>query len=174
ATVSGGIYPTTNTDPEIVVPFPYTTVSNNGTKVTDALGIYDYTGGTASTTLNGKYFRMSDTCGSISLSSSSDGNLAFGTSGGTDCATPGFGGSGNTHASRTGFHHLTRINEKARSILATNSWLQSKVTANMNLNQVCNAYWNGSSLNFFRSSSSCSNTGEIAAVFLHEWGHGLD
>jgi hypothetical protein len=179
ATVSGGIYPTTNTDTEVVVPFPYTTVSNGSAKITDALGIYDYAGGSATVSLNGQYFQIVDTCGSISLANSTDGNLNLGTSTGTDCTTPGFGGAGNTHASRTGFYHLTKINEKARAILTTNTWLKSKVTANMNLNQVCNAYWDGSALNFFKSGTSsggtfCSDTGEIAAVFLHEWGHGLD
>ncbi|HUD42463.1 MAG TPA: proprotein convertase P-domain-containing protein [Dokdonella sp.] len=174
ATVSGGVYATTNTDPELVVPFPFTAVTNNGSKITDTDGVYDYSGGTASSTLNGRYFRMSDSCGSISLSNNSTGNLAFGSGSGTDCATPGTGGAGNTHASRSGFYHLTRINEKARAILPGNSWLQSTVTANMNLNQTCNAYWSGGTLNFFKSGGGCSNTGEIAAVFLHEWGHGLD
>jgi len=176
ATVSGGVYPTTNTDPETVIPYPFVNVTNGSVKVTDTLGIYDYSGGSASTSLNGKYFQMVDTCGSISLSNSTDGNLAFGSGSGTNCTTPtgNTAGAGNTHASRTGFYHLSRINEKARGILPGNSWLQSKVTANMNLNQVCNAYWDGGAVNFFKSGSGCSNTGEIAAVFLHEWGHGLD
>ena len=30
------------------------------------------------------------------------------------------------------------------------------------------------SINFFRSGGGCRNTGEIAGVFDHEWGHGLD
>ena len=164
ATVTGGVYPTTNTDPETIVPFPYTSVSNGGAKITDALGIYDYSGGSATVTLNGQYFQMVDTCGSISLANSTDGNLNLGSSAGTDCTTPGFGGAGNTHASRSGFYHLTRINEKARAILPTNNWLKSKVRANMNLNQVCNAYWDGSSLNFFKSGSGCSNTGWISPL----------
>ena len=29
-------------------------------------------------------------------------------------------------------------------------------------------------INFYRSGGGCRNTGEIAAVFDHEWGHGLD
>ncbi|MGN6521350.1 MAG: proprotein convertase P-domain-containing protein, partial [Dokdonella sp.] len=174
ATVTGGIYPTTNSDAEVVKPMPFVAVTNGGAKVTDALGIYDYSGGTATTALDGKYFRMVDSCGSISLSNSSDGNLALGTSGGTDCTTPGVGGAGNTHASRTGFYHLTNINRKAITFFPSNAWLQSKVTANMNLNQLCNDYWDVSTLNFFRSGGGCSNTGEIAAVFLHEWGHGMD
>jgi hypothetical protein len=174
ATVQGGIYPTTNTDAEVLQPFAFATVSNGGTKQTDAGGVYSYSGGTATATLNGQFFQMSDACGSISLSNSTTGDLNFGTSGGTDCTTPGVGGAGNTHASRTGFYHLTKINRKAIAFLPGNSWLNSKVTANMNINLTCNAFWNGSTLNFYRSGGGCSNTGELAAVFLHEWGHGMD
>ena len=174
ATVTGGIYPTTNTDPETVVAFPFATLTNSTTKITNAAGVYDYSGGTATIALNGQYFRMADACGALSLSNSTDGNLALGTSGGTDCTTPGVGGAGNTHASRSGFYHLTKINRKGATFFPANAWLASKVTANMNINQTCNANWNGSSLNFYRSGGGCSNTGEIAAVFLHEWGHGFD
>ncbi|MBO9663078.1 fibronectin type III domain-containing protein [Dokdonella sp.] len=186
ATVSGGVYPTTNLEAEVVMPFPFATVTvDAATTITDTLGIYDYTGGTASTSLDGKYFKMVDNCGAILLSSSTDGNLAFGTGPGTDCATPdgNTAGPGNTHASRTGFYHLTRINEKARGILPDNTWLQGKVTANMNVDDVCNAGYSplNGTVNFYKSgthpsdpSIHCGNTGEIAAVFLHEWGHGLD
>jgi subtilisin-like proprotein convertase family protein len=174
ATVTAGIYPTTNTDVEVVKPMPFASVTNGAVKVTDVLGIYDYSGGTATVTLNGKFFQMSDNCGAISLANSTDGNLNFGTSGGTDCITPGVGGTGNTHASRSGFYHLTNINRKAITFFPSNSWLQGKVVANMNIDDQCNAGWNGTTLNFFKSGGGCSNTGEIAAVFLHEWGHGMD
>ncbi len=63
--------------------------------------------------------------------------------------------------------------EIARSRLPGNSWLQGRLKSNMNINYSCNAYWNGS-INFYRSSSTCRNTGEIAAIFDHEWGHGKD
>ena len=174
AQVSGGIYPVTNSDPEVVRPLPFTNVTNSTAKVTDAAGGYDYSGGTATATLNGKYIKMVDTCGAISLADSSTGNLAFGSSGGTDCTTPGVGGAGNTHASRTGYYHLTNINRKAAGFLPGNAWLNGTVTANMNVNSTCNAFWDGSTVNFYRSGGGCSNTGEIAAVFLHEWGHGMD
>lgn len=174
ATVKGGVYPDSNADPEITLPMPFAKVTNGSAKTTDIDGHYDYTGGTASTSLDGKYFRMSDNCGAISLSNTTDGNLDLGSSGGTDCTTPGIGGPGNTHASRTGFYHLTLINQTAQTYYPSNTWLQSKVTANMNINDTCNAYWNGFSLNFFKSGGGCSNTGELAGVFLHEWGHGMD
>ncbi|MCP4654589.1 MAG: hypothetical protein GY856_04115, partial [bacterium] len=176
ATVQGDVYPVTNTDPLETVGFPYCSVSNSGTKITDADGNYTYSGGTATVQLNGRYTSISDNCGSISLSDSTDGNIDFGGSTGTDCTTPGYGGSGNTHSARTGFYHLTNINRKAATYLPSNTWLDSTLTANMNINDTCNAYWSGSSgdVNFYRSGGGCSNTGEIAAVFLHEWGHGLD
>ncbi len=174
ATVTANIYPTTNTDPLVAVGLPFTSVTNGTVKVTDAAGNYTYGSGTATATLNGKYFKMADACGAISLSDSATGNLDFGGAGGTNCTTPGFGGAGNTHASRTGFYHLTSINRKAASFLPGNAWLASTVTANMNINNTCNAFWNGSTVNFYRSGGGCSNTGEIAAVFLHEWGHGMD
>jgi hypothetical protein len=172
--VTGGIYPVTNTDPETVVGFPFSNVTNGTTKTTDAAGNYTYGGGAATDTLSGKFIKISDNCGAISLSDSVTGNLAFGTSGGTDCTTPGVGGVGNTHAARSGFYHLTNINRKAATFLPTNTWLAGTLTANMNINATCNAFWNGSTVNFYRSGGGCSNTGEIAAVFLHEWGHGMD
>jgi Zn-dependent metalloprotease len=174
AQVTGGIYPTTNTDAEVVRGLPFANVTNGGAKVADASGNYTYSGGTATSTLNGKYFKMTDNCGAISLSDSSTGNLAFGTSGGTDCTTPGVGGAGNTHATRSGYYHLTNINRKAAGFLPGNAWLNGTVTANMNINNTCNAFWDGTTVNFYRSGGGCSNTGEIAAVFLHEWGHGMD
>jgi len=174
STVNGGIYPETNSDAEVVRGFPFNNVTNGTTKVTDANGVYTYGSGTATSTLNGKYIKISDACGAISLSNSTTGDLAFGTSGGTDCTTPGVGGAGNTHAARSGFYHLTNINRKAAGFLPTNTWLSGLLTANMNINQTCNAFWNGTTVNFYRSGGGCSNTGEIAAVFLHEWGHGMD
>ena len=44
----------------------------------------------------------------------------------------------------------------------------------MNINNTCNAFWNGATVNFYRSGGGCFNTGEIAGVFDHEWGHGMD
>ena len=58
--------------------------------------------------------------------------------------------------------------------LPSNTWLTGQLNVNVNLNQTCNAYWDGTALNFFKSGGGCSNTGEIAGVSLHEFGHGID
>jgi len=177
--VKGGVFPVTNdgVPPDGVEqpmwPMPFDEVTTGGGIVTTDSGGNMPTGvvGNATSMLDGLFIRMNDNCGPISLTTG--GDIDFGTSGGTDCVTPGFGGAGNTHASRSGFYELNRIKELARGQLPANLWLQAELLANMNIPSICNAFWNGT-VNFFRSGGPCSNTGEIAAVFDHEWGHGMD
>ncbi|MEK7326620.1 MAG: hypothetical protein AAB217_15350, partial [Chloroflexota bacterium] len=45
-----------------------------------------------------------------------------------------------------------------------------QVLANANLNSTCNAYYNGSSINMYRSGGGCNNTG-YSTVVAHEEGH---
>ncbi len=177
AEAKGGVLPVTNDGivPDGVEqagwPMPFLNVTTgSGTQTTDTGGNLTAAGSLTSS-LVGPYVRMNDNCGSISLTQND--NLDFGTSSGTDCVTPGFGGSGNTHASRTGFYELNKVIEMGRGQLPSNGWLQNQLTSNMNINSTCNAFWNGT-VNFYRSGGGCFNTGEIAGVFDHEWGHGMD
>ncbi len=154
------------------LPMPFTNLSSGG--FTNSAGVYNFTGGAVTSSFAGQYVRVLDNCGSISLAADGSGNLAFGTSTGTNCTTPGVGGAGNTHAARTQFYHLNRAKEQARGWLPSNTWLNNQLTANVNINLTCNAFWNGSTVNFYRSGGGCGNTGEIEGVSLHEYGHGLD
>lgn len=88
--------------------------------------------------------------------------------------TPGFGGKGNTHASRTGYYHATRFKDIAQSELPNNSWLKERLRSNVNLDNTCNAFWNGSTINFYRAGGGCANLGSISGVIVHEAGHGMD
>jgi hypothetical protein len=161
--------------------FPYCTVSNNGTKNTNFWGNYSYSSSpstTASAALDGQYFNINDTCGSILLSTTlSPGNLNFGESFGTDCDTPGVGGAGNTYPSRSTFWHANLIRRKAYYFLSGIPWLTSNVIINTNRTELtCNAWWDSDTgtLNFVKSDTNCNNSGEIGDVLCHEWGHGLD
>jgi subtilisin-like proprotein convertase family protein len=183
AQAKGGVFPVSDDGlcpdgcEQANYPMPYTNITIGATNQTaSALGLFNCTpaGSTATTTLAGQYVRVVDTCGGILQSVSCDNDLDLSASAGTDCAVPPGSSLGNTHASRTGFYHLNRIAEHARVWLPTRPWLSAQLTDNVNLNQTCNAYWNGSSVNFFKSGGGCRNTGEIAGVFLHEWGHGMD
>ena len=47
-----------------------------------------------------------------------------------------------------------------------------KITSTVNINDSCNAYYDGN-VNFFQKGGGCNNTGRIADVNYHEWGHGV-
>ncbi len=49
---------------------------------------------------------------------------------------------------------------------------QTNFPVNVNISNTCNAYYDGSSINFFRAGGGCSNTA-FANVIHHEYGHHL-
>jgi hypothetical protein len=182
--ITGGVYPLTNTE---ICPTPGTcgtlqtgwpmpfadTALASPNNFTNSAGLFDWTSGTVTTTLTGRYVDIVDTCGAVGNSSTTGDLNLGGTNGQHDCTSAG-GSTGNTSASRTAFYEVNKLAEMARGWLPANTWLQSRLTTNVNINNTCNAFWNGSTVNFYRSGGGCRNTGEIAGVFDHEWGHGLD
>jgi hypothetical protein len=94
--------------------------------------------------------------------------------------TPAGHSPGDTHSSRTGFNELNKLIEMARGWLPENNFVNEPITSRMNIPSACNAFYSGldGTINFYRSgpfgTNICRNTGEIAAVFDHEWGHAMD
>ena len=186
--VTGGAYPVSNDQrpPDGVEqedwPMPFADFTIDGVKrFTDTGGNMGCIPGSISTALNGIYIRMLDGCGAINETGTNGLDLGSGpTPEATDCVVPGGHSAGDTKSSRSGFYELNRIAEQARGHLdagsAGGAWARAQLTANMNIPSACNAFWDGSTVNFFRSAlgAGCRNTGEIAAIFDHEWGHGMD
>ncbi len=181
--VKGGVYPIS---PDQICPdgceqpnyaMPFADVTLGAVPQTaNSLGVFNCSpaGSIAKTTLAGPYVKVIDVCGAISQSLSCAADLNLGTSAGTDCTVPVGASPGNTHAARSSFHHLNRVAEHARTWLPTVPWLTQQLPNNVNINQTCNAVWNGTAVNFYKSGNGCNNTGELVGVALHEWGHGLD
>ncbi len=174
--VDGGVYPITydGIGPEGTMqdnfPMPFADITVGG-PFTDAGG--NFTGaGNATTTLNGQFIRIDDQCPGVFSESSTGDILLGGTHGDVDCDTPTSGD--NTASARSGFYELNRMVEQAQAQLPGNTWLTSQLEANMNINNSCNAFWNGVTINFYREGFPCGNTGQIGSVFDHEWGHGMD
>ncbi|MCK6504870.1 hypothetical protein L6R53_15965 [Myxococcota bacterium] len=59
-----------------------------------------------------------------------------------------------------------------RDVYAPEVSTGGRLTSNVNLNSTCNAYFDGS-VNFYQEGGGCNNTGRIADVNHHEWGHGF-
>ncbi len=50
-------------------------------------------------------------------------------------------------------------------------FLRSAQVVNVNIDDSCNAFADGSTINFFMSSADCGNTGRLPDVIYHEYGH---
>jgi hypothetical protein len=195
--VTGGVRPAQATDAEVVRSFPYVAVDGpNGTQTATGNGNFAYDGGSVSTGLNGTYFDT--TCTDCVKSetdpqtafqpyaTSANGRIELGTGGRDAVSGPGlpttsYGNGTSTPADRTAFFHTNVARNIALKWLDL-PFLHSKVEVKVNINDVCNAFWDGTALNFFKSGElvsgsstyKCKNTGEIRDVMQHEWGHGLD
>jgi hypothetical protein len=192
--VVGGIRPAQATDPEVVRSFPYAEV--NGSDTANANGSFSWNGAKASTGLNGAFFdtncedclksEVDPQSGFQPYAESSNGRIDLGTGGrdvviGPDQPTTSYGNGTSTPADRTAFFH-TNVARMIALKWMNLPFLSTKIPVKVNINDVCNAFWDGSSLNFFKAGEAasgdnpykCRNTGEIRDVMQHEWGHGLD
>ena len=192
--VVGGVRPAQATDAEVVRSFPFAEV--NGDATANSNGSFTWDGNTVSTGLNGAFFDTNcEDClkseddpqsGFQPYAESDNGRINLGTGGhdvvlGPDQPTTSYGNGTSTPADRTAFFHTNVARQIALKWMNL-PFLSSKIPVKVNINDVCNAFWDGSSLNFFKAGEvtsgssvvSCKNTGEIRDVMQHEWGHGLD
>ncbi|MFB3909939.1 MAG: FlgD immunoglobulin-like domain containing protein [Candidatus Eisenbacteria bacterium] len=80
----------------------------------------------------------------------------------------------NSHiAERDAYYHVNVVHDWIKSVYPGLTGMDFVVPANVNINQYCNAFWNGSSVNFYREGGGCNNTGRISEVIYHEYGHGI-
>ena len=182
--VLGGVYPVSNDQrppdgiEQVAWPIPYANVVGTVTSFTTTGGMLQVCEqGPIQTTLQGQYVRVFDLCGPVSESSAAgDIDLGFGPmAAATDCVVPPGHSGGDTKASRSSYYAMNRIREQAIGYLPGNAWLQSaNILSNVNGNGSCGASWGGTGATFFRENTMCRNTGEIAGIVVHEWGHGLD
>lgn len=83
-----------------------------------------------------------------------------------------FGASGEFPTAQVSAFYWTNFaQDLARDILAPADL--PALPTRVNIANSCNAFWNGSSINFFRAGGQCPNTA-YSDVVLHEYGHGVD
>jgi hypothetical protein len=76
---------------------------------------------------------------------------------------------------RNCYYHTNVVHDYMKAIDPDFTDLDFPMTCNVNLNETCNAHYDPSesSINFYMLGGNCSNTGEIADVIYHEYGHGV-
>jgi MYXO-CTERM domain-containing protein len=76
-------------------------------------------------------------------------------------------------AQLSAFIHARIAKDAVRVLNPGLGWLDTQLPVNVNINDACNAFSDGNSINFFIESSQCANTARLADVVYHEFGHSM-
>ncbi|MEZ4441842.1 MAG: MYXO-CTERM sorting domain-containing protein [Polyangiaceae bacterium] len=76
-------------------------------------------------------------------------------------------------AQLSAFIHAKLIKDYVAVIAPEMNWVNNQLEVNVNINDQCNAFYDGTSINFYRESNQCNNTARLADVVYHEFGHGV-
>jgi len=89
-------------------------------------------------------------------------------------ATWDLGTTERSDAQLASYVHANLIKEFARTTLAPSmTWLNTPLSVTVNESGNCNAYSTGDDIHFYVASAECENTGRLADVVYHEFGHSL-
>lgn len=76
-------------------------------------------------------------------------------------------------ARMTTFVHANLVKDRLRIIAPGFDFVDEQLPSNVNLDDICNAFWDGESMNFFVAGQGCENTGRLPDVVYHEFGHAV-
>ncbi len=73
------------------------------------------------------------------------------------------------------YYHVTRIHDFAKAQLPSFTGMDVQLPTNVDLTTgSCNAFYNGSSINFYAASGGCQSMTNYADIIYHEYGHGIN
>jgi hypothetical protein len=75
---------------------------------------------------------------------------------------------------RTVFHSVNVVHDYMKSKFPTFTGMDNALPANVDLAGTCNAFYDGSSINFYAAGGGCNATSLVADVCYHEYGHGIN
>jgi MYXO-CTERM domain-containing protein len=81
--------------------------------------------------------------------------------------------SEDVDAQISAFVHAHAVKTYSRRFAPELAFLDEQLQARVNIDSSCNAFSDGTTINFFRSSAECENTARLADVVYHEFGHSL-
>jgi len=147
------------------------TSGGSGSTYTDVNGDFSFPSGTGTATIrsrmDGMWSNVNNSAGSDieqSITAGAGDNFHF-----FHNSTP----SEYNTAQTTAFYWVTEIHNWSHLHQGDNG-VEYEIPTNVNINSSCNAYYDGSSINFYRSGGGCPNMAHDATVVLHEYGHGID
>ena len=169
STVSGEVYPTNPYDPAIVQNFKYLKAIDQSTSVdyyTDNNGdvvLPMNIGAQVRYKLEGLYANV-ETNGvtpDIFQNLAVTNNIVF-------------DNSNSTIQERTAYQAVNNIHDHLKVVFPTFTALDIPMETNIDEAGSCNAFFDGSSINFYAAGGGCNATGNVADVVYHEYGHAIN
>jgi hypothetical protein len=170
-TVAGLVHPVLVSDPPNSRPFPHLRVVVGGTAVfTDSVGHYSGAGpdpSSVTASLTGPFCNV--------IRDDGGANASFSTSSPNPGTVDVAWVDANSHeAERDGFYHVNVAHDYAKRLEPTFTGLDYAVPTTVNIAATCNAFWDGTGVNFYAAGGGCPNTATIPDVVYHEYGHGVN
>ncbi len=155
--------------PRRVYPAPHLAVTiGSAIATTSAVGTVTWAGGAAvnvNTSVTGPLVDVDNRLGSEATTT-----LAVADTGSGVWAP---GNDRDLDAQLSAYVHAHRVKEYSRSFAGGLPFLDDQLPVHVNIDDECNAFSNGTAIHFFRASEMCENTGTLADVVYHEFGHSL-
>jgi Zn-dependent metalloprotease len=79
----------------------------------------------------------------------------------------------STGPERCGYYHTVIVHDFIKWLEESYTGTDYQMGCNVSVAGECNAYWDGSSINFYRAGGGCPEIAQIADVVYHEYGHGV-
>lgn len=91
---------------------------------------------------------------------------------GTQYIYPMTGTSSSRHVNA--YYHVNRVHDFMKGYYPTFTGMDIMLPTNVDLTTgTCNAFYNGSSINFYAAGGGCTSFSEIGDIIYHEYGHGI-
>ncbi|MDP6408646.1 MAG: hypothetical protein QGI46_04655 [Planctomycetota bacterium] len=166
-----GSLPDGSSNPEQSFPAAYGRVTSSaGTVTTDVAGNFNFPGVSGPLSCTFEYYGTftnvdNDSGGEYTL------NVSLNGTGNAVLMNPS--PTEHTTAQANAFRGINTLRDWIRSVDPSDDTADFLALANCNLNQNCNAFFNGDSVNFYTSGGGCPNTA-YSTVVAHEMGHWLN
>lgn len=85
-----------------------------------------------------------------------------------------FDNTNSTIQERTAYYGVNMIHTHLKSIFPSFTDLDGPMETNVDESGSCNAFYNGSSINFYAEGGGCHATAKIVDVVYHEYGHAIN
>jgi hypothetical protein len=168
---TGGVYPDTASNPEVPLPMNRARVTGSGgagTVYTDANGNFNFPGVNGPINITVEYFGdWADVRNNVGADHTETFNGVSGTGNvlTMNSATPAL-----VTSQANSFLGIGELRDWIRSVNPSDGTADFRAVSNNNLTSTCNAYFDGSSVNFYQAGGGCPNTA-YSTVVAHEMGH---